>query len=213
MCVSDKTTKRELMDWEKKTSPRETSDTGHWKCRRNSNYWIPWKQKTLLKMDKRGTSIWLPSPKAQRTLEKRSIKTRVRGQGSLRQNLSSGHIRAIAFMNVQPSCLSKTYTDEPSQYFSMGGADPSLRWALLAVSSKWDWRLNFLQGCGPLSVACVPMDDPYIHASMGSTKCVQYLIKKIRKEENAKPGRVCEEYLGEADGGGCHRIKIQCIWT
>lgn len=24
--------------------------------------------------------------------------------------------------------------------------------------------------------------------------------------------RVCEGYLGEADGGGSNRIKIQCIW-
>lgn len=41
---------------------------------------------------------------------------------------------------------------------------------------------------------------PNHHVNMGSTKCVQCLIKKIRKEENAKPGKVCEGYLGEADG-------------
>lgn len=51
---------------------------------------------------------------------------RVSGQGGLLQNFSSGHIRAIAFMNIQLSCLSKTYTDEPNQYFSTGGGGPAL---------------------------------------------------------------------------------------
>lgn len=210
MCVYQIKQQRENTWIGKKPSPRETSDTGHWKCRRNSNYCIPWKQKTLLKMGKRGTSSWLPSPKAQRMLEKRSIKTRVRGQESLLQNWSSGHMRAIAFMSVQPSCLSKTYTDEPSRYFSLGGGDPSLRWALLAVASKWGWRLNFLQGCGPLSVACAPVDEPYIHVSVRSTKCVQCLLKEIReKRMQSQEGYVrsiWEKLTGEAAIGSKYTV-------
>lgn len=114
------------MDWEKNISK---GDIRHrpLKMQKELKLLDPMKTKNPTKDGQKRDIYRLPSPKAQRTLEKRSIKTRVRGQGSLRQNLSSGHVRAIAFMNVQPSCLSKTYTDEPSQYFNMGGTDPSLR--------------------------------------------------------------------------------------
>lgn len=62
-----------------------------------------------------------------------------------------------------------------------------------------------------MSVARVPMDGLYTHVSMGSTKCVQCLIKILRKERECKARKgyvkgIWEKLMGEAVIGSKYNV-------